>query len=111
MVIFTQLNPESTALDHFGFTNKRWSTYERPPIEELLEIDIPIFALFATEDESTPIETAYLIPIQFMERRKDNLTFEVCMNCDHTYRSKDGEEEVARWSEMFKKFIDWTEAK
>lgn len=102
-------NPNSTELDHFGFTNKRWSTYEKPPIEELLEINIPIYAMFATEDESTPIETAYLIPIQFMKKRKDNLTFEVCMNCNHSYISKNGEKEISNWDEIFKDFINWTE--
>ncbi len=103
------LNPNSTEVDHIGYTNKRWSSYERPPIAYLLDIDIPIFALFASKDESTPIETAYLIPVQFMEKRKKNLTFEVCIDCDHSYNQKKGEEEVNRWSEYFKKFIEWTE--
>jgi len=102
-------DPNSTELDHIGYTNKRWSSYERPPIEDLLDIDIPIFALFASKDESTPIETAYLIPVQFMQKRKKNLTFEVCIDCDHSYNQKTGEKEFNRWSEYFKKFIEWTE--
>ncbi len=101
--------PSSTDLDHFGFTNKRWSTYEKPPIEELLAIDIPIFAMFATEDESTPIETAYLIPIQFMENRKNNLTFEVCIGCNHSYIQKKGEKEINQWDSIFADFMQWTE--
>lgn len=104
-------NPSSTELDHYGFTNKRWATYEKPPLEELLDIDIPIFAMFATEDESTPIETAYLIPIQFMENRKSNLTFEVCMNCNHSYIQKKDNHEVNNWDKIFSKFIGWTEEK
>lgn len=104
-------NPNSTEIDHFGFTNKRWSSYEQPPIEDLLKIDIPIFALFSTEDESTPIETAYLIPIQFLQHRKNNLTFEVCIGCDHSYIKKEGSEEELLWNEYFKEFIKWTKRK
>jgi len=102
-------HPNSTELDHFGFTNKRWSTYENPPIEDLLSIDIPIYAMFATEDESTPIETAYLLPIQFMEKRKTNLTFKVCINCNHSYIEKSGEKKINHWEEIFTAFIEWTE--
>lgn len=101
-------NPHSTTIDHFGFTNKRWASYEKAPIEYLLEVDIPIYACFATEDESTPIETAYLLPIQFMQKRKSNLTFEVCMGCDHIYQEiKDGQV-IKNWESIFKDFLNWT---
>jgi len=102
-------NPNSTALDHFGFTNKRWATYEKAPIEELLSIEIPIYAMFASKDESTPIETAYLIPIQFMEKRKSNLTFEVCMDCDHSYNRLVDGTKVSKWNEVFMDFLNWTD--
>lgn len=101
-------NPNSTEIDHFGFTNKRWSSYEKPPIEDLLSIDIPIYAVFGTKDESTPIETAYLLPIQFMQKRKGNLTFKVCMDCNHGYLEKRGDKVVKHWNRIFKAFINWT---
>ena len=100
--------PNSTAVDKFGVTNKRWASYETPPIDYLLRVDIPIFAQFATEDESTPIETAYLLPIRFLEYQKDNLTFNVCVNCDHSYKEKKGEDVINHWPEIFRKFIEWT---
>lgn len=102
-------NPLSTEADEWGYTNRRWSSYEEAPINELLKIDIPIYALFATKDESTPIETAYLLPVQFLQHRKDNLSFNVCMNCDHSYREELDGEMVSRWSEQFADFIKWTE--
>ncbi|UBZ14969.1 hypothetical protein LDL77_04455 [Flagellimonas marinaquae] len=102
-------NPNSTEIDHFGFTNKRWSTYEKAPIDYLIELTIPIYALFASEDESTPIETAYLLPVKFIENRKENLTFEVCMGCDHSYEEKRGKEKISHWKEEFMKFIAWTD--
>ncbi|WP_299188453.1 hypothetical protein [uncultured Aquimarina sp.] len=101
-------NPTSTKIDHFGFTNKRWSTYEKAPIDYLTQLNIPIYALFGTEDESTPIETAYLLPIKFIENRKENLTFEVCIGCDHSYKEKIKEEQTSHWSKQFTKFIEWT---
>jgi pimeloyl-ACP methyl ester carboxylesterase len=102
-------SPSSTELDQWGYTNKRWSSYEEAPINELLHIDIPIFAIFATEDESTPIETAYLLPVQFMQNRKDNLTFELCMNCDHSYREMKDGRMISHWNEIFERFIRWTD--
>jgi len=104
-------NPNSTEIDHFGFTNKRWSSYEKPPIDDLLAIDIPIYAVFGTKDESTPIETAYLLPIQFMQKRKENLTFDVCIDCNHGYVEKDKEKETKHWDRIFSEFIIWTNNK
>lgn len=104
-------DPNSTELDHFSYTNKRWSTYEKPPIDYLLELEIPIFALFATEDESTPIETAYLLPFRFLEQRKDNLTFEVCMHCDHSYFETKEDEKMNHWKDWFARFMEWVQKK
>jgi len=104
-------NSNSTEIDHVGFTNKRWSSYEKPPIDDLLAIDIPIDAVFGTKDKSTPIETAYLLPFQFMQKRKENLTFDVCINCSHGYVEKDKEKEIKHWNRIFKEFIIWTNKK
>lgn len=103
--------PNSTEIDHFGFTNKRWSSYEKPPIDDLLTINIPIYAVFGTKDESTPIETAYLLPFQFMQKRKENLTFNVCIDCNHGYVKKDNGKEVRHWGKIFKEFMTWTNDK
>ncbi len=102
-------NPNATEIDDFGYTNKRWSSYERAPIEYLLELAIPIYAQFASEDESTPIETAYLLPIQFMQKRKKNLTFEVCLGCNHSYQKEIKGENISQWADIFNKFIAWTD--
>lgn len=103
-------DPNSTQLDHFGFTNKRWSSYEKAPIDYLAALDIPIYALFGSEDVSTPIETAYLLPVKFIEKRKENLSFNVCIGCDHTYQMETEEGTASKWLEQFKAFIEWTEA-
>jgi hypothetical protein len=101
-------DPNATKLDHFGFTNKRWSSFEKAPIDYLTQLDIPIYALFGTEDESTPIETAYLLPVKFIENKKENLTFEVCIGCNHSYEKETKEGQKSLWIEQFEKFMEWT---
>lgn len=101
--------PNATEIDNYGFTNKRWFSYEKPPIDYLLELEIPIYSLFATKDQSTPIETAYLLPIRFVEKRKRNLTFKVCIDCDHAYRKESNPDQILLWTEYFVDFIQWTD--
>lgn len=101
--------PNVTELDHFGFTNKRWSSYEKAPIDYLTELEIPIYALFGTEDQSTPIETAYLLPIKFIEKRKENLTFEVCIGCDHSFQKETRDGKISLREEQFENFMDWAD--
>lgn len=102
-------NPISTELDQSGYTNRRWSSYEEAPVNDLLKTKIPVYAVFASGDESTPIETAYLLPIQFIQHRKENLTFEVCLDCDHSYRENRNGKMVNHWPEIFRQFMEWTD--
>lgn len=92
-----------------GYTNKRWWSYSEPPINHLLKIDIPIFVQVATNDESAPIESTYLIPLEFARLGKTNLTYNVCVGCDHgfNFKNKDGLTE-RNWKKIFKEFIQWT---
>jgi hypothetical protein len=101
--------PNLTDIDQMGYTNKRWSSFEKAPIEYLLKLDIPIYAYFATEDESTPIETAYLLPIQFMQNRKNNLTFNVCIGCNHSYEKEINGKKIKLWPNVFEEFLHWTD--
>lgn len=103
-------NPEDVnAKDKDDYTNKRWWSYAEPPINNLLKIDIPIFVQVAANDESAPIESTYLIPLEFIRLKKGNLTYEVCIECDHGFEIKkaDGKTED-KWSEIFQNFIKWT---
>lgn len=102
-------DPESTRPDDWGYTNRRWASYRHAPIEDLLALDIPIYAQFASEDDSTPIETAYLLPVQFLSAGKTNLDFHVCLGCDHSYRETGAETPVDHWPEIFDQFMAWTE--
>lgn len=91
-----------------GYTNKRWWSYSEPPINSLLQIDVPIYVQVATNDESAPIESTYLIPLEFARAGKTNLTYKVCVGCDHGFNIKSEEGKVQRnWKKIFKAFIQW----
>lgn len=103
-------NPQEVkAKDRDDYTNKRWWSYAEPPISNLLKIDIPIYVQVAANDESAPIESTYLIPLEFIRLKKKNLTYEVCVECDHGFEitKADGKTED-KWSEIFQNFIKWT---
>ena len=91
------------------YTNKRWWSYAEPPIDHLLKIDIPIFVQVAGNDKSAPIESTFLIPLEFTRMGKTNLTYKVCAECDHGFgiEKQNGEFED-KWSEIFQDFIKWT---
>ena len=88
---------------------RRWSKYSEPSINNLLKIKVPIFVATCGKDESVPIESAYLIPIEFIRNKKDNLTFKVYPEYDHSFmiRSENKPTEY-HWMEVFEEFIEWT---
>ena len=52
-------------------------------LQNLLKIDKPIFVAMGTADKSVPIESIYLIPVEFIRKGKDNLTFNTYPNLSH----------------------------
>lgn len=93
-----------------GYTKKRWWSYSEPPINHLLQLEIPVFVQVATNDESAPIESTYLIPLEFTRLGKTNLTYKVCVGCDHGFNSKDDDGNVKRnWKNIFKTFLEWAD--
>lgn len=103
-------NPKDVSYKEYDdYTNKRWWSYAEPPIHNLLKIQIPIFVQVAGNDESAPVETAYLIPFEFIRMEKSNLTFRVCRECDHGFEIRKNGEIEDKWSEIFRDFMNWTE--
>lgn len=87
---------------------KRWSGFSEPPIENLLQIDKPIFAAIGTKDQAVALESAYLIPIEFIRHQKDNLTFKAYPNLDHIFGKEieDGKFEE-HLNDVFIDFLNW----
>ncbi|MEM9549301.1 MAG: hypothetical protein AAGA77_25230 [Bacteroidota bacterium] len=101
---------DPTKIESEGYTNLRWWSYAEPPLYNLLKLDIPIFVQVATEDKSAPIESTYLIPLEFARLKKDNLTYKVCIGCDHGFNIyKDGIRKERKWNEIFLEFMDWVD--
>ena len=113
--LFTDLkdimsNPDATDKFWQGDDNsyKRWSHFSEPPVENLLQIDKPIFVAIGTKDQAVTLESAYLIPIEFIRHKKDNLTFEVYPDLDHGFEKEleNGEFED-HWNDVFQDFLNW----
>lgn len=93
-----------------GYSKKRWASFSEPAIQNLVKLKIPIYQVHGTEDESTAIENAYLVPVEFARLMKTNLTFKAYPNCNHSLieKSMDGKE-VHHWDEMMKDYFKWIE--
>lgn len=92
-----------------SYTSKRWWSYAEPPINHLLKITIPIFVQVAGKDENAPIESTYLLPLEFIRLGKKNLRYEICAECDHGFNvAKATGEKENRWTGIFQEFIRWT---
>ena len=107
---FKKVVSDSLNTDSNGYTNLRWWSYSEPPINNLLKIDIPIFVQVASKDKSAPIESSYLIPLEFARLKKNNLTYKVCVGCNHGFSiiNEDGNNQN-KWRKIFNDFIKWTE--
>ncbi len=104
-----EIATDSLNTDGRGYTNKRWWSYSEPPINNLLKLDIPIYVQVATNDESAPIESTYLIPLEFARLGKENLRYKVCVGCDHGFNSMNDENIIQRnWNTIFTEFLEWT---
>lgn len=77
-------NPADSVFES-GYSNKRWASFSEPPIFNLVKLDIPIYQVHAFNDDSAPVETAYIVPIEFARLKKNNLTFSVIPNTDHSF--------------------------
>ena len=91
------------------YTNKRWWSYAEPTINHLVNLDIPIYVQLGSEDESAPIESNYIIPLEFARLGKQNLTFNVCVGCDHGFVNVKTKKDY--WPSIFKDFMNWTTQK
>lgn len=103
-------NPNATDKFWQGDNNsyKRWSGFSEPPIENLLQIEKPIFAAIGTKDQAVALESAYLIPIEFIRHQKNNLTFKAYPNLDHIFGKEIGDRKFEEHlNDVFQDFLGW----
>ncbi|MGF7078760.1 alpha/beta hydrolase family protein [Mucilaginibacter sp. UYCu711] len=85
-------NPGSTHLQYGGHTYKRWASFGlNPPFEKLRMLNIPIYMIVATADESSPIYGLDYVQLDFIRLGKKNLTYEPCVGCDHYLNKPDAD--------------------
>ncbi|MCI5056647.1 MAG: dienelactone hydrolase family protein [Flavobacteriales bacterium] len=103
-------DPNSTEKQWSGHAHRRWSSFSEPPIENLLKIDCPIFMAMGMQDRSVPVESAYLIPVEFKRQNKKNLSYKFYPNLSHSFNSTDSEGITkSHWFEVFKDFLLWVD--
>jgi esterase/lipase len=105
-------NPTSIDKQWLGNSYRRWAQFTEPSIDNLLKIKKPIFVAVAGKDESVPIESSLLIPIEFIRHKKENLTFKIYPDHDHSFsKPPTHENEVWTWDFMFvfEEFMEWVE--
>ena len=77
-------NPTSLKKWH-GQAYRRWSSFFDPPIEDLIKLDIPIFAAKGTKDKNSSVEAFDILPVEFIRHGKKNLTWREYPNLDHGF--------------------------
>ncbi len=103
-------DPKSTDKFWAGKNNSynRWSTFSEPPIDNLIKISKPIFVAIGTKDRAVALESAYLIPTEFIRKQKDNLTFKVYPDLDHGFGKEIGKGKFEKhWNDVFLDFLNW----
>ncbi|APD05904.1 hypothetical protein UJ101_00352 [Flavobacteriaceae bacterium UJ101] len=103
-------NPNATDKFWEGKNNsyKRWSSFSEPPVENLLQIDKPLFVAIGTKDQAVALESAYLIPVEFIRNKKNNLTFKTYLDLDHAFgKELENGKFEDHWDDIFKDFLSW----
>jgi hypothetical protein len=107
-----QNEPNNTYKEWWGNTYRRWSQFTEPPIDNLLKIEKPIYVAVKAKDKSVPFESSLLIPIEFIRHNKNNLTFKMFPNYNHSFVIEpQTENEDWSWEFMnvFEDFMKWVE--
>jgi esterase/lipase len=99
-------NPNSTELYYNGDTYKWNYAINQPPIDNLLQLKIPIYLAIGSNDEKVPVEASDFIKAEFVRHRKKNLTSKVYLNSNHSFVEilEDGKK-IDHWSELFMDFL------
>ncbi len=102
-------SPMATDKFFWGDTYKWWyEEISRPPIDDLLRLSIPVLLTAGSRDDKVPVEGSDYINTEFVRRRKNNLTYKVYLNCDHSYvETLPTGEKKDRWNELFTDFLQF----
>ncbi|MEM6721273.1 MAG: hypothetical protein AAF611_18240 [Bacteroidota bacterium] len=78
-------DPKSTTKKWFGETYYKWSSFTlNSPIDNMLQLNIPILYVAGGEDRHSILNMDYA-KLEFLRKGKDNLTYKVYPNYDHFF--------------------------
>ncbi|RKD92491.1 alpha/beta fold hydrolase [Mangrovibacterium diazotrophicum] len=87
------------------------TSFSEPLISDLLEIKIPIYVAYGTEDVAA--EYCDLLPIDFIQNHKNNFKVVPYSGLEHNFMELDslGNPDPSKfhWDEVFQEFINWLE--
>lgn len=77
-------NKSSTEKHYWGHTYKRWASFGLDDnLRHLTQLTIPVYMLAGTADGNSPILGLDYVPLEFLRLGKTNLTYDVCVGCNH----------------------------
>lgn len=106
------LDPSSTTKTWYGETYLKWSSFNRTsPLENMLQLSIPILYIAAGKDHNQTILDMDYARLEFIRKGKKNLTYQVYPDADHYFDQDIVENGVARkqrrLDEMNAFVFDW----
>jgi dienelactone hydrolase len=105
-------HPDDYTDDYLGTTPFHINSFGfRPPVENLLELQIPIYVAAGTANPAVPMASIDLIRLAFALYRKENLTFRVYPGLDHGFTGPDPDnpdgEPLFQFPMVFDEFCAW----
>lgn len=105
------LQPSNKPLEPGQDSSNATLSFSTPVIEDLLNLSIPIYIAYGTEDNAS--FSCDLLPIEFIRKGKTNYKVKPYVGLEHNFMEVDSAGkpivEKMHWEEVFNDFIKWTE--
>lgn len=107
-------DPLSVKKKWYGETYLKWSSFNKTsPLENMLKLNIPILYIAAGKDNNQPIFGMDYAKLEFIRRRKNNLTYKVYPDSNHYFQDQSADvksPKTDRIDEIHQFAIDWVNA-
>jgi len=88
---------------------KAGRTFSEPTYDDWLELDIPIYLAYGTEDRTSDL--CDIIPLFFIRNDNNNLTLKRYLGLEHNFFEMDekgnADYDKGHWKEVMNEFMDW----
>ena len=97
----------SSEKEYWGHTYKRWASFGlENNISNLTKLTIPIYMLAGTADKNSPILGLDYVPLEFLRLGKTNLTYDVCIGCDHFQKMVESNDKEKLGTNLSDNYVD-----